>query len=98
MHAESTLADSRGYAILFTCDYEGTPGKTPPPGTKKDGEETLTKLCFPYRHLHNPKKEDIQAEVSDFLSSYEVKEYIEREKVTIFAFSGHGCSKYQADC
>ena len=103
VHAESTLADSRGYAILVTCDYAGTPGKDPLPGTIKDGKEmkeTLTKLSFPIRHLHNPTKEDIEAEVTKFsvyLSSYEVKEEKDKEKIIIFAFSGHGCSKGQAE-
>ena len=103
VHPDSTLADSRGYAILVTCDYVGTPGKDPLPGTRIDGEEmkaTLTKLCFPICHLHNPKKEDIQAEVSkfsNFLRSYQVKVEKDKEKVIIFAFSGHGCSKNKAE-
>ena len=103
VHADSTLADSHGYAILVTCDHAGTPRKDPLPGTIKDGEEmieTFKKLCFPYRHLHNPKKQDIQAEISKFscfLSSYQVKVEKDKEKVIIFAFSGHGCSKGQAE-
>ena len=104
VHAESTLADSRGYAILVTCDYKGTPGKTYLPGTVEDGKEmieTFKKLCFPYRHLHNPKKEDIVGEVEEFsknhLCKYKIETDKDKEKVIIFAFSGHGCSKGQAE-
>ena len=89
----TTLADSPGLAILVTCDYEITKGQTTLYGTREDAREmweTFHFLNYVVHYLQNPTADTIKArlrQISDSLENYrgEVK-----EKVIIFAFSGHG--------
>ena len=97
-HSGDTLADSPGMAVLFTCDYETTEELELEPllGTKEDAKQmrmTFDYLNYIVHEIHNPTGAEMRAklqEVSDYLAKYdgEVK-----DKVIIFAFSGHGYSE-----
>ena len=93
-----SLSVSQGLAILVTCDYEKNKDLGTLIGTREDAKamkETFDHLKYNVHPLHNPTKRQIQAllkEVSDYLSTYEVGVEVQKEKVIIFAFSGHGTS------
>ena len=96
----STLADSPGLAILVTCDYGGgKEGLGALPGTKEDARE-LTETFIKYlgyapHVLHNPTKVELQAKMQEVSDMLEIAEG--DQKVIVFAFSGHGCSRGSAE-
>jgi hypothetical protein len=97
--AGTALTDSPGLAILVTCDYEENGALTTLLGTREDARKmmkTFNRFNYTTRQLRNPTKTDVKAlvkEVSNELVTYNMDKKEGREKVIIFAFSGHGCSK-----
>ena len=99
------MADSPGIAILVTCNYKegcNNPDLGPLSGTEVDAAEmleTFERLNYVVHPIQNAKatKADIEAllgVVSNQLGSYTGKQ---NQKVIIFAFSGHGGNKAQAE-
>ena len=97
------MKDSPGLAILVTCSYEKAKHLTSLPETIKDAEEmkeTFDYLNYVTNQLQDPTKKEIQnlmKKISDDLESYNGPV---KDKVIVFAFSGHGCSggKYGSIC
>ena len=99
-----TLLDSPGLAVIVNCDYEECGELDTLLGTKVDADEmkmTCEALNYVIKQLVNPTKEELQGllqEVSRTLSTCgEIKREVAKEKVIIFAFSGHGTSKGTAE-
>jgi hypothetical protein len=99
----TALTDSPGLAILVTCDYKENGALTELLGTREDARQmmkTFNRLNYTTCQLLNPTKTDMKAlvkEVSNELATYNMDEREGREKVIIFAFSGHGCSKEEIE-
>ena len=94
------LDQSRGIALLVTCDYEKDPElKLPATAIKKDADtmrETFQELGYDIHEAHNKTKDEIKTDLLEklyeYLHKYKGKLTNEdgSEKVIAFAFSGHG--------
>ena len=83
---------------MVTCDYEGT--SQPLPGTRVDAEEmekTFEKLNYNIHKLMNVSKSKIQSRLTDISKYLEKYQGSMKDKVIVFAFSGHGCNKDGSD-
>ena len=93
------LAERRGLAVLVTCDYVESPLKQEHlPGTRVDFvkmEETFRQLDYDVHTLKNKEAtvnavDDLMNSISSQLGHYGRDSCACREKVIVFAFSGHG--------
>ena len=101
---DQTLLDrSPGLAVIVNCVYEACGDLCTLLGTKVDADEmkkTCVALNYVIKQVVNPTKEQLEGllqDVSSTLGTYHMKREVAKEKVIIFAFSGHGTSKGTAE-